>query len=255
MILSHQRNSLKFKTKRFLVALLLAFIFSLSTLEVEANSIAELSKKYIGSPYNAHTLIGSRDKKEKLLINLNEMDCYTFIDYVLAEKIAGLNLEKEELSKSQGFKDALKNIRYKDGKVKFKSRNHFFTDWIENNTSYIKDVSIEVGGSKSRYWTKELNKNQSLIKGLKAKKRKIWFIPSKDINKELLSRIQSGDFIGLFTSKPGLDVSHVGIAIKKHGKTYIRNASSKENYMKVIDEELLSLSKNASGIVVLRSSS
>jgi hypothetical protein len=62
----------------------------------------------------------------------------------------------------------------------------------------------------------------------------------------------SGDFVGIYTDKEGLDVSHTGIIIKKDGKVFLRHASSKEKNQKVVDENLSEYMKNKPGLVVYR---
>jgi len=62
------------------------------------------------------------------LIRFDAFDCTTFVETVLA----GGNQEK------------LKRIRYKNGKVDFMNRNHFIdTDWLENNSDLVKNVSAQ----------------------------------------------------------------------------------------------------------------
>ena len=61
-----------------------------------------------------------------------------------------------------------------------------------------------------------------------------------------------GDYIGIYTHIEGLDVTHVGILIKKEGKAYLRHASSKKEFLKVIDEPFESYIKNTPGFIVLR---
>ena len=81
-------------------------------------------------------LIGSNKKKEKLVINFSGLDCFTFIDYI--ESIKGSN----NINK---FIKSLKKIRYKNGNIDYKSRNHFFTDWIFYNN--FKDMVKEISGN------------------------------------------------------------------------------------------------------------
>jgi len=90
------------------------------------------------------------------------------------------------------------------------------------------------------------------LPGIPIVKREIKYIPTERIDGSVLDSLKSGDYIGIYTDKPGLDVSHTGIIIKKDDKTYIRHASSRARNMKVVDEELLSYLSHAPGIVVYR---
>jgi hypothetical protein len=65
-----------------------------------------------------------------------------------------------------------------------------------------------------------------------------------------LSKLKSGDFVGIYTDEEGLDASHTGIIIKKTGKVFLRHASSKSQ--KVVDEDLSEYMKNKPGLIVYR---
>jgi len=57
--------------------------------------------------------------------------------------------------------------------------------------------------------------------------------------------------VGVYSELPGLDVSHVGIIVKK-GKTFLRHASSREQCEKVIDQPLDEYIEGKAGIIILR---
>jgi hypothetical protein len=50
----------------------------------------------------------------------------------------------------------------------------------------------------------------------------------------------------------GLDVTHVGIVIRRNGKIFLRHASSKKSVRKVVDVELLDYLGGEKGLVILR---
>lgn len=70
---------------------------------------------------------------------------------------------------------------------------------------------------------KEIGKQEKSINGTIVN-----YIPKNLLNldKTKLSCIHDGDIIALVTSKDGLDISHVGIAIWKGNKLHLLNASS-----------------------------
>lgn len=197
-----------------------------------------ISSHFLGVKYEADTLIGSKDIKEKLVIKLDGMDCFTFIDYVEAMKGAVTNEE---------FKNNLIEIRYKEGIVSYKKRRHFFSDWLENK--YIRDVTCHAGPCKSVL--KSLNKkgiNSVYLEGIEIVKRKIDYVSVEEFDSYSLKQ---GDYIGIYTKQAGLDVSHVGIAVQKDGVWHLRHASSIEK--KVIDSELDQYLKDKEGVIVYRS--
>ncbi len=220
------------------------FILSLSSKILDrANRIGFISDQFLGIPYKRSTLIGGIDEQEVFVINLREMDCFTFIEYV----------EAMSLSISfNDFKENLKRVRYKNGEIKFERRNHFFTDWIENNSDFIEDVTENIGDKYSKNILKTLNLKEDknfFIEGINPKNRNIKYIPSLFVPL-IKEKLKTGDYIGIYSETIGLDVSHVGIIIKKRGSTYIRHASSVKG--SVIDEDLEDYLQNKAGIIILR---
>jgi len=203
-----------------------------------------LSKSFLETPYAPDTLGGKDTEKEQLTIDLSGVDCFTYIDYV------------ESLRRSENFgefNEKLVEIRYKGGKVLWEKRRHFFSDWISGNDKNARDVTRQIGGSAAVTQTKELNRKADgslWLPGLTVIKRDIIYIPSHKINPQILKNIKTGDYIGVYSDKDGLDVSHTGIAVRKDTGIYLRHASSM--HKKVLDEELKAYMKNKPGLLVYR---
>ncbi|MCU6289820.1 DUF1460 domain-containing protein, partial [Escherichia coli] len=89
--------------------------------------------------------------------------------------------------------------------------------------------------------------------GLPVTSRTISYIPTQYIDEAVLKKLQTGDYIGIYSNKPELDVSHVGIAIREGNKIYFRNASSLKLNLKVVDVELNRYLQDKVGIIVIRS--
>ena len=83
-----------------------------------------ISAALLGLPYDSHTLIGSATKAEVFVAPLQALDCVTYMETVLA--LARSASEKE-------FMETLRKIRYSGGKVEWKRRNHYTTDWVAAN--------------------------------------------------------------------------------------------------------------------------
>jgi hypothetical protein len=198
--------------------------------------ISKLSQKFLDTHYVSNTLsnIDINTSKENLIINFEALDCFTFIDTIKALKQSN-NLIT--------FKKALIDTRYKDSKVTYHNRNHFFSDWLENNN--IKDVTCKVG--KCQKQQKYLNKNFKYLKEIPTTKRDIYYLTAKNID---TTKLKTGDYVGIFTKKIDLDVAHTGIIIKKDKEVYIRHASSKKK--KVIDSLLFEYIASKDGIIVYR---
>lgn len=202
------------------------------------------------------------------LYSLTVFDCTTFVETVMA------------LSLSENIDDFLPNlikIRYENGKISFKNRNHFISlDWIPNNTvsGFLKDVTSEIGPAQvanaiidKKNWYKKLNLSnikgrddlsqedklvlleslRSLGEDFTPLSAKILFIDLNLIfkNPKILNSIPNGAIISIIkpnwdlTSTIGthLNVSHQGIAIWKDGSLFYRHASLE--FEKVMDAPFL----------------
>ena len=85
-------------------------------------------------------------------ISFKRVDCVTFVEQTMALALA------QDLPSAV---TELQKIRYKDGKILFKSRNHFpSVDWIPNNikAGYLKDITREVAGDAVKIATKTIDK-------------------------------------------------------------------------------------------------
>ncbi len=88
--------------------------------------------------------------------------------------------------------------------------------------------------------------------GYPVQKTEVKFIPAEAIDDALLMQLQTGDYLGIYSPLPGLDVSHTGILIKKDGKVFLRHASSRTAVDRVVDDELLSYLGGKKGLIVYR---
>jgi N-acetylmuramoyl-L-alanine amidase-like len=205
-----------------------------------------LSGQFLGTGYAESTLIGDPNTREILVINLQEVDCMTFIECMEAMR---LSLSFPE------FIAKLKRVRYKSGVVDYYARNHFFTDWKEFNADFIEDVTERLAGKRTVCIYKKLNQKEdgtSFLKGIHPVMRQITYIPSKDIDQEVIDNLTAGDYIGIFSDLPGLDVSHTGIIVRHNGIVYFRHASSQPQYRQVTDQDFEMYIAGKPGIVVFR---
>src|SRR5579863_5352002 len=83
-----------------------------------------LSRRFLGHPYRTHPLIGSADTAEVFTASLDGFDCVTFIETMVALARA---------CSVDDFTQWLRKIRYEQGRIQWKRRNHYMTLWIRNN--------------------------------------------------------------------------------------------------------------------------
>ena len=138
--------------------------------------IAFLSQTFLGLQYQESTLIGGEHTPEVFVINLQGVDCLTFIEYIEAMRLSTSFSE---------FRINLRRVRYESGVVSFSKRNHFFTDWIENNKDFVRNVTGEIASRMTKRVRKILNVRDDgsfLLPGIQPVEREIDYIPSHEID-------------------------------------------------------------------------
>jgi hypothetical protein len=224
----------------------------------DVNIVLFFGKQFVGLPYGAATL--EKSDTERLIINLNQLDCTTFVETVTALTLCHRN-------KKHRFADycqALKTIRYQGGVLdKYPSRNHYFSTWIESNErlgivteigpaghskispfTAVQQLNIHFMTKHSELYPALVNHPEFLIPIGEAEKsltgKNIRYIPKQALGgpKYLLGKaIHDGDILALVTQKDGLDVSHLGLAVwMNDGKLHLLHASSLRH--KVIFDDL-----------------
>ena len=232
-----------------------------------ADIIVEIGKSFIGTDYLAHGL--EKDGDEQLVINLTGLDCTTFLEnaLVLARCI------KRGKTSFEDYMNEIQLIRYRDGVIdQYPSRLHYFSDWIFDNSKkgIVRDVTEEIGGEKIKFKInfmsthpesyKQLKDNPDFIPIIKEQEKEIscreyYFIPKDELAvKEDL--IHNGDLIAITTTVEGLDIGHVGIAVKMDdGRIHLLHAPTVNTQVHITDQPLsdyLMKYKRHSGVIVLR---
>ena len=212
---------------------------SVSLLEDSCRTL-HYAKKMLGVSYVVGTLDGNDE--EKLMVYIDKLDCTTFVETVLALCIA----DKREERSFEGFKNALMQVRYRDGVLDgYASRLHYFSDWIHNNEQmgFVKECTSETPCARTKtLWLDfmtthvdsylPMKKDPALVKVM-AEQEKNWqgsvvfYIPKEKLNltpEEL--NIKDGDILAMVTNIKGLDVVHVGFAFWKNNQLHLLHASS-----------------------------
>jgi len=205
-----------------------------------------LSRLFLDVDYSESTLIGSINIPEVFALNFEGVDCYTYIDYVEAMRLS---------SSFSEFKINLRKVRYKSGIVAFENRNHFFTDWREFNADFVKDITEEIGTQKAIRAQKMINEKEDgtfFLPGIHPVQREITYVASNAIDESVFNKLETGDYVGIYSEVQGLDVSHVGIIIKDRDDIYLRHASSLKEYRKVVDQDFKNYIIGKPGIIVFR---
>lgn len=239
---------------------------SLSNLPIN-NVVITIAKSFIGLEYESHTL--DKNKREKLVVHLTGLDCYTFLE----TSLVFARLIKEGKSNFSDFQKEVIKIRYRNGKINdYSSRLHYFSDWIfeMNKRGITKDITREIGGVK--YNNKidfmsthpdsylQLKSDSVMIKKIskierEISNRKYYYIPQNKIA-DIDGKIHSGDILGITTNISGLDISHTGIAIReKDGQIHLLHAPNVGKKIQISKEPLadyIQKHKYQTGIIVSR---
>jgi hypothetical protein len=208
--------------------------------------IAFLSGQFLNTKYQEATLTGGADVSEAFVINLEKVDCFTFIEYIEAMRRSASFHE---------FRENLRMVRYRSGIIDYENRNHFFTDWKAYSSDYIVDVTKETGGGKSKDVSKRLNEKHDgtlFLPRIACSLREVTYLQSVYMDDQVMERLHTGDYIGIYSKEDGLDVSHTGIIIREQGSVKLRHASSLKKNRIVIDEDLKEYLKTKPGIIVFR---
>lgn len=223
--------------------------------------------KLIGRPYVAHTL---EAETEKLTINIDELDCTTFVESLYA-------LTRTTLNQRQSWRDyanQLESVRYHRGVIgDYSSRLHYISDWIIDNNSRGNLVEITADLPRVAYKVKTIDymsshrdqypqlADSAVFEKIRDFERgfcnhRFPYIKKESLDaKDIVEELESGDIVAITTKTPGLDVSHLGIIEKKDKTLFLLDASStgKKVQLETTDlKEMLRMQKNVYGIRVFR---
>lgn len=229
--------------------------------------VADIGKTFLGIPYLAQGI--EKEGDEQLVINLTGLDCTTLVENTLAFA----RLIKLGKASFNDFETELQQIRYRNGIInKYPSRLHYFTDWIYDNEKkgIVDDVTELVGGKPIQFHLNfmsshdasypRLNDHPEFIREIRKQeaeinRRNYYYVPKERIG-FIENQIENGDIIAFTTSIPGLDVSHVGIAVRmEDNRIHLLHAPNVGSAVQITKDPIstyINKIKNDTGIIVLK---
>ncbi len=229
--------------------------------------IVDIGKSFMGTDYEAHAI--EKEGNEQLVIHLTGLDCTTFLENVLTFA----RCIKEHQTSFEDYEKELTKIRYRKGKIDhYPSRLHYFSDWVYDNQKkeIVKDITKELGGIPINFDLNfmsthpdsylKLKENPEFISVIRKQEEKInkrtyYYIPKEKVD-SIDNKIKSGDLIAITTKIKGLDIGHVGIAVRMNDmKIHLLHAPIPGTKVQISDlplGEYLAKLKNDSGIIVLK---
>lgn len=223
--------------------------------------------KLLGTPYVAGTLEGDR---EYLTINVDELDCTTFVETLIA-------LTKAAMANSPTwytYAAKLENVRYRNGELEdYASRLHYISAWVVDNTARGNFQELTSAIPTARPLVKSINfmsqhrdKYAALADSTQFQKirnlemgynlHQFYYIDKKSLKKKnVVAELINGDIVCLVTKVDGLDVSHLGIVRFVDGEPHLLHASSTAQKV-IIDEynlfDMLKNQRNIQGVRIIR---
>ncbi len=223
---------------------------------------------FLETPYVGGTL--DKNDTEKLVVNLRELDCVTFVETVMA-------LTNSAVSGNfsfDNFVEQLQKIRYRDGSLNgYDSRLHYTSDWVHNNVkkNLLSNISKDLCGvletktidfmSSHQSAYNALKENDNMLQKIREMEKSVnarggfYYLPKEKISSKA-AEIPHMAMIAFTTSIKGLDTTHTGFAYKKkNGElTFIHASSAKKKV--VVDEKSLSdyckSQKSCTGIMIMK---
>ncbi len=226
--------------------------------------------KFLNVPYVEHVL--DEDSKEDLIINCDEMDCTTFVEYTLAMSLSPV---KDGQVSEGDFARMVQKIRYRDGKIDgYASRLHYMSDWIDNGlrNGFLTDITAQYSSDKLTLSVDYMTTHAAAYKRLASSPenvarmkevekaltgKTVYYLPKDKLPVNGLPWIQNGDIIAITTDKPGLDIAHMGLAFYVGDKLGLLHASSESKKVEVSPltlSQLLDNHETWTGIRVIRMS-
>ncbi|NPD91307.1 N-acetylmuramoyl-L-alanine amidase-like domain-containing protein [Xylanibacter muris] len=234
-----------------------------------------VARRLTGVPYVASVLergVTARGLKERMVVNLRELDCTTLVETVTAVTLC----RRAGVKSFEGYVGMLEKLRYRDGcNSGYVSRLHYFTDWIKDNgkMGFVRETNCSgipfnsVQTISLNYMTthpqsyRALRENASLVPLIRKTEKALNGLQFRYIPKNMVAHssvrkfVRDGDIIAITCRKAGLDIAHVGFAVWHEDGLHLLNASSIHH--KVVEEpmtlsEYLKKHPSHTGIRVVR---
>ncbi len=225
---------------------------------------ADIAMRFVGTPYVAHTLEGDT---EMLTVNLDELDCTTFVETVMAlSYTAG-----EGRSTWRDFLYNLQRLRYRGGEVNgYASRLHYISDWVIDNThrGNFKEVTANfpavayqvrtidfMSANRNKYPALADDNEYERIRSVEIgyRNHRFPYIKSSNLGKKTtMAALRNGDIVALVTKLKNLDVTHMGIIIMQEGVPYLLHASSSHGKVELTSVPLADFMKKNLSLIGIR---
>jgi hypothetical protein len=160
----------------------------------------------LGKPYAIDPLVGGPDEPERFVIDFRAFDCVTFVETVLA-------LARSH--SARGFAAELRLTRYRHGEITWRTRLHYFSDWLRANQRRGA-LRLRTAGDGARLVDTRLG----TLAGLPERRARFHVVGKRQLHRAL-PRITDGSVVAFASVRARLDFFHVGLIFRMAGE---RNA-------------------------------
>lgn len=218
-----------------------AVAHGLDTMRV-GDAVARMGETFVGTPYRPGALEGP--PPERLVINLRELDCVTFVEHVLVlvrfSREEGVAALADSATGRRRYEAHLRALRYRDGVLDgYASRLHYFSEWLQQAERDGWLVPVPLPGAREEreppdFMTRHAALYPALADAAVAAaivdvERRLASGPGRQVlPKEAVAGvatlIRDGDVIAIAAATPGLDVVHTGFALWRGGALHLMHA-------------------------------
>lgn len=233
-------------------------------LKTPEERVAYIAKKFIGTPYVAHTL---EQEPEMVTVNLDELDCTTFVETVMALAYT----VGEGRTSWRDFVYNLERLRYRGGEADgYSSRLHYISDWavdnihrgnIEDATRLFPKINYIVRSidfmteNRDKYPALADDETYAKMKNVEIgyRNHRFPYLKTLDLgDKFTKAAFHEGDVVALVTTMKNLDVTHMGIIVKIDGEPYLLHASSSNGKVEISGKPLVEFMKRNRSLAGVR---
>lgn len=227
--------------------------------------LVKTALSFLGTPYETGLL---ENGPETLLIETSKTDCILFVEMCLALVQTYLSGERT----FGRFAGETAQLRYREGIAdNYASRLHYTSEWISKAESrgILSEITAQNGGkalnqefffmSTHPESYRQLKEDTSLVRKIADVERELSakeysFIPKAELPQHI-SDIRTGDIVCFTSTVKGLDIAHIGIALKKDGILTFIHASSAAGKVIINETPLVEYTngvRSQSGVRILR---
>ena len=218
--------------------------------------LGAIGERLVGTRYEPHTL--EIPGPERLVINLEALDCVTFVENVLVMArlawAAPAGLVNDPAGFEAAYRRELTAIRYRGGDLDgYPSRLHYFSEWIADNDAMglVEAISRRLGGVEDESTIDFMSTHPDAYRQLSdpgalaqitAMEARLVGVPRHYLPEHGIEAaapgIRDGDIIAATSTVAGLDIAHTGIAVRRGGVLRLLHAPLVGSHVQISEESL-----------------